>query len=106
MGYYSTMEKHHDIALRTRLDELFLTGQVFISWHELSHWFNLERIAKKPYREISELWEEACKRRGMKVAPLEVRGFGQASQLGGIRLVRPYDALLDGEKQRLSDLIA
>lgn len=99
------MEKHHDIILRARLDELFLTGQVFISWHELSHWFNVERIAKKPYREISELWEEVCARRGVKVAPLEVRGLGQSSSMGGIRLVRPYDGTLDGDRQQLDDLI-
>lgn len=100
------IEKHQEVVLRARLDELFLTGQVFISWHELSHWFNVERIAKKPYREISEMWEEVCSRRGFNVAPLEVRGLGQGNSIGGLRLIRPYDPLLDGEKQLLQTLIA
>lgn len=99
------IEKHQEFMLRARLDELFLTGQTYISWHELSHWFNVERIAKKPYREINEMWEEICVRRGFKVAPLEVRGLGQGSSTGGLRLVRPYDPSLDGEKQSLQTLI-
>ena len=99
------LEKHHEILLRARLDELFLQGQVFISWHELTHWFNVERIAKKPYREISEMWEDVCSRRGFKVALLEVRGLGTGNPIGGVRLVRPYDPFLDGEKQLLQALI-
>jgi len=98
------LEKHHDSALRVRLDELFLTGQTFIAWPELAHWFNVERIAKKPYREIHDMWEETCMRRGWKTMPIEVRGLGPSNPIGGIRLLRPYDAHLDGDKQRLDDL--
>jgi hypothetical protein len=99
------LEKHHENALRGRLDELFLTGGTYIAWFELVHWFNVERIAKKPYREIHEMWEETCNRRGSKVLPVEVRGLGASNPIGGIRLLRAYDAQIDGEKQRLSDLI-
>jgi len=98
-----SLEKHQEAVLRARLDELFLTGSTFIGWPELSHWFNVERIAKKPYREIHEMWDDVCARRGFKTMSLQVRGLNQ--NLGGIRLVRPYDASLDGEQQSLDALI-
>ena len=99
------MEKHHENTLRCRVDEVMLTGQTFIRWHELSHWFDLTRIAKKPYRVIHEMWDEACKRRGYDTLPLEVRGLGQGNTGGGIRLLRPYLAAIDGEQHSLNNLI-
>lgn len=100
-----SLEKHQENILKVRLDELFLTGTTFIAWAELTHWFNVERIAKKPYREIHEMWDELCSRRGFKVLHLEVRGLGQSNPLGGIRLVRAYNEWIDGEQQSLADLI-
>lgn len=98
------LEKHHENQILVRLDEAFLTGSTFISWQELAHWFNVERIAKKPYREIHGLWQEICERRGYKTLPLEVRGLGPGN-FAGLRLFRPYAAELDGERMNLDNLI-
>jgi predicted P-loop ATPase len=52
------MLKRHVDQLWARLDELYANGTTFMSWGELYHWYNIERIAKAPWRDIQERWEE------------------------------------------------
>ena len=51
------MLKRHEEQLWTRLDELYANGTTFISWGELYHWYNIQRIAKAPWRDIKARWE-------------------------------------------------
>jgi hypothetical protein len=76
-------QRHHEYQLQNRLDELYLTGHCHITWNELYHWFNLDKIAKAPYRKINEMWTELCERHGL--APVEIT---TRQSTGGVRLFR------------------
>ncbi len=52
------MLKRHATQLWTRLDELYANGTTFISYGELYHWYNIQRIAKAPWRDIKSRWED------------------------------------------------
>ncbi len=52
------MLKRHSDQIWARLDELYVNRTVFIGWAELYHWYNLERIHKKPWRDLKIRWEE------------------------------------------------
>ena len=52
------MLKRHGEQLWARLDELYANGTTFISFGELYHWYNIQRIAKTPWRDIKYRWEE------------------------------------------------
>ena len=51
------MIKRHQDQLWARLDELYANGTTFISYGELYHWYNVQRIAKAPWRDIKAKWE-------------------------------------------------
>ena len=52
------MLKRHENQLWARLDELYANGTTFISSGELYHWYNVQRIAKAPWRDIKARWED------------------------------------------------
>ena len=52
------MIKRHEDQLWARLDQLYANGTAFISWNELYHWYNVEKIAKTPWRDIKRRWEQ------------------------------------------------
>jgi len=52
------MIKRHEEQLWARLDQLYANGTTFISWGELYHWYNIQRIAKAPWRDIKARWEQ------------------------------------------------
>jgi hypothetical protein len=52
------MIKRHEDQLWARLDELYATGTTFISSGELYHWYNIERLAKAPWRDIKARWTQ------------------------------------------------
>jgi len=52
------MLKRHVEQLWARLDELYANGTTFISWGEIYHWYNVQRIHKTPWRDIKARWEE------------------------------------------------
>lgn len=52
------MQNRHRETLLRRLDELFVKRFTFITWSELYYWFDIERVAKRPYRVIDELWKD------------------------------------------------
>lgn len=60
------MTKRHEDQIWARLDELYANGTTFISWGELYHWYNLQRIAKAPYRDIHARWQTLLEEKGEK----------------------------------------
>ncbi|HDR8994531.1 TPA: hypothetical protein QDB01_000408 [Burkholderia vietnamiensis] len=66
------MERHREAQLRQALDQVWLTGSVVIRWDEFYLWTGVQRIAKKPWREVHRIWEELCTEFGYETLPLEV----------------------------------
>lgn len=52
------MIKRHEDQLWARLDELYAIGTTFIGYGELYHWYNVERLAKAPWRDIKARWTQ------------------------------------------------
>lgn len=52
------MIKRHSDQIWARLDQLYSGGITFISWGELYHWYDIERISKHPYRDLKSRWEQ------------------------------------------------
>lgn len=75
------MEKRHLDQMLARLDQLYVNGSTFISWGEIYHWYNVERISKKPWRDIQEQWEELLRQKAQKYVDPQV-----SSRQGGITL--------------------
>lgn len=67
------MERHREILLQQALDEVMLVGSTAIDWGRLYQIFGVQRLAKKPWRDIQKLWEDLCEERGFEQAvPLTV----------------------------------
>lgn len=66
------MERHREVQLRQALDQVWLTGSVLIRWDEFYLWTGVQRIAKKPWRDVYRLWEELCTEYDYEVLDLEV----------------------------------
>lgn len=67
------MERHRQQHLRQALDQVWLTGSTAIRWDEFYLWTGVQRIAKKPWREVYAIWEELCQEQGYDSAlPLTV----------------------------------
>lgn len=66
------MLKRHVDQLWARLDELFANGTTFISYGELYHWYNVQRIAKAPWRDIKVRWEELLEEKGQQYADPQI----------------------------------
>lgn len=67
------MERHRLHHLRRALDEVWLTGSTTVRWDEFYLWTGVQRIAKKPWREVHTIWEELCLEQGYEEAlPLTV----------------------------------
>lgn len=58
------MLKRHVDQVWERLDQLYANGTTFISWGELYHWYDIQRIAKAPWRDIQAKWEELLEQKG------------------------------------------
>ncbi|WP_109476639.1 hypothetical protein [Paraburkholderia sp. C35] len=66
------MERHREAQLRQALDQVWLTGSVIVRWDEFYLWTGVQRLAKKPWREVHRIWEELCTEWGYKTLPLEI----------------------------------
>ncbi|BDB29447.1 hypothetical protein Tamer19_06840 [Cupriavidus sp. TA19] len=67
------MERHREAQLRQVLDEVWLVGSKAIRWDEFYLWTGVQRIAKKPWRDVYRIWEELCQEQGCDEAlPLTV----------------------------------
>jgi hypothetical protein len=60
------MTKRHQDQLWARLDQLYANGTTFISHGELYHWYDIQRIAKAPWRDIQAKWESLLEEKGQK----------------------------------------
>lgn len=58
------MIKRHEEQLWARLDDLFANGVTSITWGELYHWYNIDKIRKTPWRDIKARWEQLLEERG------------------------------------------
>jgi hypothetical protein len=85
--------KRHVDQVWGRLDELYANGTTFISWGELYHWYNVERISKTPWRDLKARWDELLEEKGEKPLDPHVAQVG-----GGIAL------FFARKPQRLQDL--
>ena len=67
-----TMIKRHEDQLWARLDYLYANGTTYISYGEMYHWYNVERIAKTPWRDIKARWETLLEEKGRKYSDLQI----------------------------------
>ena len=67
-------DKRHRSALLGRAEKAWLHGTAHISWDELYLWFDVEKIAKTPYRGIREAFEEMTGDDEFEVSFIESRG--------------------------------
>jgi hypothetical protein len=66
------MLKRHIEQVWMRLDELYANGTTFISWGELYHWYDVERISKKPWRDLEVRWQELLEEKGEEYADPQI----------------------------------
>ena len=52
------LKRHHADQLMAKLDQLYRYGATFISWGDIYYWYNIDRISKKPWRDIETRWQE------------------------------------------------
>lgn len=52
------MERRHDEELTSRLEEIVTKGCTYISWNELYVWYNVQKIAARTYRDLSNRWDQ------------------------------------------------
>jgi hypothetical protein len=73
------MERHRELLLRQAMDLVWLTGSVAVRWDEFYLWTGVQRIAKKPWRVVHQVWEELCMEQGYdKALPLTVLSLDHA----------------------------
>jgi len=58
------MIKRHADQLWERLDQLYANGTTFISLGEMYHWYNIQRLAKEPWRDLKGKWESLLEEKG------------------------------------------
>lgn len=58
------MLKRHVDQCWARLDSLYANGTAFISYGELYHWYDVERISKAPWRDLKARWDELLEEKG------------------------------------------
>jgi hypothetical protein len=66
------MIKRHVEQLWTRLDELYANGTTFISYGEIYHWYNIQRIAKAPWRDMQSRWQDLLEEKGEKYSDPQI----------------------------------
>lgn len=67
-------EKRHRSALMSRVEKAWLHGVSHVTFAELYLWFDVEKIAKTPYRGIEEAFEEVAGDDAPEVRIIEGRG--------------------------------
>lgn len=72
MGY--TMDKRHQDSLTSRLEDAYINGCSHISWSELYHWYGVQKIAARTYRDIEARWYDVTEGEVGKLMKVEGRG--------------------------------
>lgn len=77
------MEKRHQDQLTTRLEDAFLNGMSHITWEELYHWYQVEKIAAGTRRDIETRWQDLTENELGRLKQIDGRGgiyiFGEKS---------------------------
>ncbi len=60
------MQKRHADQVWDRLDQLYANGTTSISYGELYHWYDVQKIKKTPWRDIQTRWAELLDEKGEK----------------------------------------
>lgn len=66
------MIKRHEDQLWAKLDQLYANGIIYISFGELYHWYNIEKLRKGPWRDIQARWEQLLEERDEEYFDLQV----------------------------------
>ncbi len=66
------MIKRHEEQLWSRLDQLYANGTTFLSWGEIYHWYDVQRISKTPWRDIKARWEQLLEEKKEKFVDPQV----------------------------------
>ncbi len=80
------MDKHHHDALTLRLEDAYLNGCSHVTWSELYHWYDAEKIAAGTYRDLETRWQNITDGEDGPLMKIEGRGglflFGKATMKG------------------------
>jgi len=52
------MDKRHQNALTSRLEDAFLNGCSHITWNELYRWYGVQKLAARTWRDLQTRWED------------------------------------------------
>jgi hypothetical protein len=70
------MLKRHADQVWNRLDQLYANGTTFISYGDLYHWYNVQKIKKTPWRDIQRRWEELLEEKDEEYADPQIAETG------------------------------
>lgn len=52
------MDKRHQNALTSRLEDALLNGCSHITWNELYCWYDVQKLAARTWRDLQTRWED------------------------------------------------
>lgn len=77
------MDKRHQDSLTSRLEDAYCNGCSHISWSELYHWYDVQKIAARTYRDLENRWQALTDGQRGRLMKVEGRGgifvFGDSS---------------------------
>lgn len=77
------MEKRHQDLLTARLEDAFLNGVSHLTWDEIYHWYNVEKIAARTRRDLEARWQDVSSNKWGRLQQVESRGgifiFGESA---------------------------
>ena len=68
------MEKRHQDSLTTRIEDAYLNGCSHVTWDELYHWYGVQKIAARTYRDIEARWQDLTNGDSGRLMKIEGRG--------------------------------
>jgi len=75
--------KYHQNILTARLEDAYLNGCSHISFSELYHWYDVQKIAAGTWRDLQNRWEEITEGEHGRLMKIEGRGgiyiFGETT---------------------------
>ena len=52
------MDKRHQNALTSRLEDALLNGCSHVTWSELYRWYGVQKLAARTWRDLQTRWED------------------------------------------------
>ena len=65
------MERRHDEMLTARMEDAMLHGCSHITWQELYHWYQVQKIAAGTWRDLARRWGELTDGKAGNLAKVE-----------------------------------